>query len=86
MASLDLKDAYYSVGVNPSHRKYLRFVWKNVLYQFTACPTGYPLAPGNSQNCSNRHLLSYTKRGMYPLVTLTTFISKGEHMIFVSPT
>ena len=35
MASLDLKDAYYTVGVNPSHRKYLCFMWKNVLYQFT---------------------------------------------------
>ena len=35
MASLDLKDAYYSVAVNPLHRKYLRFIWKNVLCQFT---------------------------------------------------
>ena len=31
MASLDLKDAYYTVGVSPSHRKYLRFMWKDVL-------------------------------------------------------
>ena len=27
MASLDLKDAYCTVGVNPSHRKYLLFMW-----------------------------------------------------------
>ena len=35
-----------------------------------ACPTGYPLAPGNSQNCSNCRLPSYTKRGMYPVTDL----------------
>ena len=28
MASLDLKHAYYSVAVQPSHKKYLRFLWK----------------------------------------------------------
>ena len=26
--------------MNPSHRKYLRFIWKNVLYQFTCLPNG----------------------------------------------
>ena len=45
MASLDLKDAYYTVGVNPSHRKYLRFIWKNVLYQFTCLPNGLSSCP-----------------------------------------
>ena len=45
MASLDLKDAYYTVGVNPSHRKYLRFIWKNVLYQFTCLPKGLSPCP-----------------------------------------
>ena len=32
MASIDLKDAYYSVSVNKNHRKYLRFIWKHQLF------------------------------------------------------
>ena len=40
MASIDLKDAYYSVSVNKNHRKYLRFIWKHQLFQFTCLPNG----------------------------------------------
>ena len=39
------KDVYYMVGVNTSHRKYLRFIWKNVLYQFTCLPHGLSSCP-----------------------------------------
>lgn len=28
MASLDLKDAYYSIPINPDHTKYLKFTSK----------------------------------------------------------
>lgn len=45
MASIDLKDAYYSVSVSESHRKYLRFIWKNQLFQFTCFPNGLSSAP-----------------------------------------
>ena len=40
MASIDLNDAYYSVSVNKNHRKYLRFIWKHQLFQFTCLPNG----------------------------------------------
>ena len=43
MASLDWKDAYYSVKIHPEHRKYLRFYWKGILYQFTCLPNGLKL-------------------------------------------
>ena len=45
MASIDLKDAYYSVSVNKNHRKYLRFIWKHQLFQFTCLPNGLSCAP-----------------------------------------
>lgn len=41
MASVDLKDAFYTVPVHPSHQKYLRFKWNNTLYQYLAMPNGY---------------------------------------------
>ena len=31
----NLKDAYLSVPVNPCYRKYLKFHWRNQLWQFT---------------------------------------------------
>ena len=45
MATIDLKDAYYSVPVNVNHRKYLRFIWKNQLFQYTCLPNGLSSAP-----------------------------------------
>ena len=45
MASIDLKDAYYSVNIHESFRKYLRFFWEGQLYQFTCLPNGLTSAP-----------------------------------------
>ena len=45
MASIDLKDAYYSIPVAQEHRKYLRFYWQGTLYQFTCLPNGLAEAP-----------------------------------------
>ena len=39
MCSLDIRHAYYSVPVAIEHRKYLCFVWKEQIYEFT-CPNG----------------------------------------------
>lgn len=39
-ASITLKDAYYSVAVHPSDRKYLQFFWEEELFQFTSLPMG----------------------------------------------
>jgi len=40
---LNLKDAYFSVPIFSPHKKYLHFVWKGVIFQFTCLPFG--LAP-----------------------------------------
>ena len=45
MASLDLKDAYYSVPVSLESRKFLKFRWNNTLYQYTCLPNGLCSAP-----------------------------------------
>ena len=41
LASIDIKDAFYSVPVQESHKKYLKFLWAGVPYQFEAMPNGY---------------------------------------------
>ena len=45
MASIDLSDAYFSVPVDRSHQKYLKFLWKRKLYKFTCLAQGLACAP-----------------------------------------
>ena len=45
MASVDLRDAYYSVPIQIEDQKYLRFCWKGRLFQFTCLPNGLACAP-----------------------------------------
>ena len=45
MASIDLKDAYYSLPIDEQHRKFLRFRWKGQLWQYDCMPNGLALAP-----------------------------------------
>ncbi|KAK2557513.1 Pol polyprotein [Acropora cervicornis] len=45
MASIDLTDACYTVPVALEHRKYLRFFWRNRLFQYTCLPNGLASAP-----------------------------------------
>ena len=45
MASLDLKDVYYSVPIHPDHTKFLKYFRKNQLYKFFVLPNGLCCGP-----------------------------------------
>ena len=45
MASVDIKDAYYSVPIADTDQKYLTFEWRGILYKFTCFPNGLALCP-----------------------------------------
>lgn len=45
MATIDLRDAYYMVPIVKEHRKFLRFYWDGILYQYTCFPNGLSSAP-----------------------------------------
>ena len=45
MASVDLKDAYYSVPIIQEHQKYLKFLWQGQLYKFVCFPNGLAFCP-----------------------------------------
>ena len=45
MASIDLKDAHYSVPICKDYQKFLKFEWKGVLHQFLCFPNGLALCP-----------------------------------------
>ena len=44
-SSLDLKDAYFHIKIHPADRKWLRFTWRGMVYQFKVLPFGLSLAP-----------------------------------------
>ena len=41
MASVDLKDAFYTVPIHPDHQKPLKFKWQEHCYAFRGMPNGY---------------------------------------------
>ena len=41
LASIDLKDAFYTVPIHADDQKYLKFYWGNQAFKFTALPNGY---------------------------------------------
>ena len=45
MASIDLKDAYYSVPIQQDFQSFLKFSYKNKLYKFTVFPNGLAHCP-----------------------------------------
>lgn len=45
MASIDLRDAYYSVPIDKVHQKYLKFLWQGTLYPLTCSAQGLSSAP-----------------------------------------
>ena len=41
MASVDLKDAFYTDPIHPDHQKFLKFKWQENCYAFRGMPNGY---------------------------------------------
>ena len=45
LTSLDLKDAYFHIGINPADRRYLCFCHNGTTWQFTGLPFGLSTSP-----------------------------------------
>lgn len=45
MCTIDLRDAYFLVNIDKNIRKFLRFIFKNTLYEFTCLPFGLCTSP-----------------------------------------
>ncbi|KAL0168644.1 hypothetical protein M9458_036866, partial [Cirrhinus mrigala] len=62
--SLDLKDAYFHVQIAPHHRRFIRFTFEGVAYQYTALPFGLSLAPRTFTKCMDAALSPLRQKGM----------------------
>ncbi len=48
---LDMTDAYFHIQIAPHHRRFLRFAFEGVAYQYQFLPFGLSLAPRNFTRC-----------------------------------
>ena len=70
MASIDYKDAYYSIPVNGKHQKFLRFWWEGQKYQYVCLPNVLSNGPRDFTKVTKVLLRTLRKRGY----TLTSYI------------
>ncbi len=60
---LDLKDAYFDIQVAPHHRRFLRFAFEGVAYQYTVLLFGLSLAPRTFTRCMDAALSPLRQMG-----------------------
>ena len=63
MASIDLKDTYYSVPIYEEHKTLLQFKWKGQVFEFSALPNGLALASRQFTKLLKPIFASLRKRG-----------------------
>ncbi len=82
-ASIDFKNAYYSVRVSNKYRKFLRFYWKGRAYQFTVMAQGLCTAPRDYTKMLKPAFAFLRTKGFTVLgyIDDTIFIEKDESLI-----
>ena len=78
MASIDIKDAYFSFAINSHDQKFLCFQWENRTYQFTCLPNGLSSAPRNFTKLLKVPLSQLHKQGHISLGHLDDFYLQGN--------
>ena len=68
--SIDLKDAYFHVSIAKRDRKFLRFSFLGVAYEYTRLPFGYALAPKTFSNLVELALRPLRQQGIRILAYL----------------
>ena len=79
MATVDLKDAYFTVPVLKQFRKYLRFAIGNEVYQFKAMPMGLSSAPRIFTKILKPILAKLRQNGIICMAYI-------DDLLFLSPT
>ena len=62
--TLDLRDAYFHVSIHPRDRKFLRFSWKEKVFQFKVLPFGLSLAPWVFTRVTRELAISLRSKGI----------------------
>ena len=78
MASIDIKDAYYSLATKACDQNFLCFSWKGQLYHFTCLPNGLSSAPRKFTKIFKVPLAHLHKQGHISLGYLDDFYLQGQ--------
>ncbi|KAK3517038.1 hypothetical protein QTP70_033132 [Hemibagrus guttatus] len=65
--TIDLKDAYFHIGVRPEHQKFLRFAFRGEVYQFLVLPFNLALSPCTFTKCMDVALPLLRLQGIHIL-------------------
>ena len=79
MASIDIKDAYFSFAINSHDKKFLCFQWENQIYQFSSLPNGLSSAPRKFTKLLKVPLSQLHKQGHISLGHLDDFYLQGNN-------
>lgn len=78
MASIDLKDAYQLIRLASSDRKYLRFLFEDVLYEFNCLPFGLSTAPYTFTKLLKPVIGHLREQGYLSVIYLDDLLLLGE--------
>ena len=78
MVKIDLKDAYLTVPVHPSHRRLLRFIWKGIRYQFKVLPFGLSTAPRTFTKLLRPVAAKLREQGLRLVIYLNDFLLMAD--------
>ena len=73
-----MKDAYYSIPIRSSDRKFWRFIWKGELYEFTCRPNGLSCAPRIFAKILKPPLSTLHKQGHRAVAYLDDLYLQGQ--------
>ena len=62
--SIDLTNAYFHIPIYPPHRKYLRFAFQGVTYEYLVLPFGLSLSPRVFVKCTEAAIAPLREKGM----------------------
>lgn len=74
MVTIDMKDAYFAIPIHTPHRKFLRFIWKNQVFQFAALPFGLSSAPRVFTKVLKPVIANMRERGIRCLIYIDDLI------------
>ena len=78
MASLDIENAYFSVPINESHKKYLKFQFLGQFYEFQVLPNGYSDAMRLFTKLLKAPLSALRKMGFSCIIYVDDSLLKGD--------
>ena len=77
MANLDLKNAYFLVPVDEKYRKFLRFSFENILFEFNCLPFGLNISPFVFTKIMKPVVSYLREKGFFSVVYLDDFLLLG---------